>query len=65
MPTSILSFVLLELTMEEILVGIPHDFAALVVYLLLALFVGFIWYGSRGRAAPAQGTGPSESPPQL
>ncbi len=49
-----LSLVLLELTLEEIITDIPHDFAALVVYLMLALFVGFIWYGSRPKPPAAE-----------
>lgn len=39
------------LTLTEILVGIPHDFAAVVVYLMLALFLFFIWHGSRSGTA--------------
>ncbi len=46
------SLILLELTLEEVLTDIPHDFAALIVYLLLGLFVGFIWYGSRFPSKP-------------
>lgn len=37
------------LTFREVLSDIPHDAAAIFVYLLLALFVGFIWWGSRSR----------------
>ncbi len=37
------------LTMGEMLQDIPHDAGAIVVYALLLAFVGFIWYGSRGR----------------
>jgi hypothetical protein len=39
---------LLELTLREIVADVPHDFAALVTYAVLALFVAGIWYGSRG-----------------
>ncbi|MGH7573636.1 MAG: hypothetical protein ACREM1_00665 [Longimicrobiales bacterium] len=37
------------LTVREVLSNIPHDAAAIFVYLLLALFIGFIWWGSRSR----------------
>lgn len=47
-----LSLMLLKLTFQEIIADIPHDGAAIVVYLLLAAFVAGIWYGSRpGRRA--------------
>ena len=35
------------LTLREIIQNIPHDGAAVVVYVLLAIFIGFIWMGSR------------------
>jgi hypothetical protein len=38
------------LTLREIIADIPHDFAALVVYVVLGLFVFFIWVGSRPKA---------------
>ncbi len=44
-----LSLILWKLTLQEVLTDIPHDPAAFVVYLLLALFIGFIWYGSRAK----------------
>ncbi|CAN5638058.1 hypothetical protein BH23GEM7_BH23GEM7_24470 [soil metagenome] len=53
------SLILLNLTFEEIVTDIPHDAAAVVVYLLLALFVGFIWYGSRPGAAGEEDAGRS------
>lgn len=43
------------LTLTEVLVDIPHDFGALVVYLMLGLFVFFIWYGSRSGVAERHG----------
>jgi hypothetical protein len=44
------------LTLREVLADIPHDVPAMVVYVLIALFVGFIWWGSRGGdAGPAAG----------
>lgn len=46
-----LSLILLELTLHEVLADVPHDAGAIVVYLMMALFVGFIWLGrSRPRA---------------
>jgi hypothetical protein len=48
--------VLLDLTFREIITDVPHDGAAIVAYLFLALFVGAIVYGSRGRrSAPGGG----------
>lgn len=46
------SFVLLDLTFREVISGVPHDFAALLVYMLLAVFIGFIWHGSRPKSRP-------------
>ena len=49
------------LTLREVIADIPHDVPAMVVYVLIALFVGFIWWGSRGGdAGPAAG-GPTSS----
>jgi hypothetical protein len=45
-----LSFILLDLTLNEIVADIPRDGASIVVYLLIAIFVGLIWAGSRGDA---------------
>ncbi len=42
---------ILKLTLTDLAADIPHDASAFVVYLLLALFVGFIWYGSRSKSA--------------
>jgi len=36
-----------ELTLREVIGDLPHDPGAIVAYLLLALFVGFVWQGSR------------------
>lgn len=44
-----LSHILLDLSIAEILADIPHDTGAIVVYLLLAVFVGMTWAGSRNR----------------
>jgi hypothetical protein len=48
---------LLDLTLWEVVSDIPHDFAALVTYVILVLFIAGIWYGSRGRAGSDGGTG--------
>ena len=37
------------LTVREILADIPHDGPAILLYLLLALCVGFVWLAGRGR----------------
>ncbi|CAN5439331.1 hypothetical protein BH24GEM3_BH24GEM3_18710 [soil metagenome] len=57
------SLILLNLTSEEIVTDIPHDAAAVVVYLLLALFIGFIWYGSRPGSARQEDVARSQAPP--
>lgn len=48
-----LSLILLELTLQEVLADIPHDAGAVIVFLLLGAFVGFVWYGSRSGASPS------------
>lgn len=35
------------LTLRDVVQNIPHDGPAIFVYVLIALFVGFIWHGSR------------------
>jgi hypothetical protein len=35
------------LTMGEVIRGIPHDGPAIVIYLMLIAFAGFVWAGSR------------------
>lgn len=51
------------LTLREVISDIPHDGPAMIVYVLIAIFVGFIWWGSRGDAGPTAGgpTSPSGS----
>jgi hypothetical protein len=46
---------LFELTLREIVSGIPHDRGALIAYSLLTLFVGFVIIGSR-RGSDDQGS---------
>lgn len=47
------------LTFREVIQNIPHDGPAVVIYLMLALFAGFIWWGSRnsGGGTPSEGSG--------
>jgi hypothetical protein len=49
------------LTLREVLADIPHDLPAMVVYVLIALFVGFIWWGSRGGNTRTAAGGPTSS----
>ncbi len=56
------SLILLNLTLKDIVTDIPHDAAAVVVYLLLALFIGFIWYGSRPGSTQREEPARSEAP---
>jgi hypothetical protein len=51
------------LTLREILTNIPHNAAAIVVYVLLAVLVGFIWYGSRNSSAPPSSGGSTDGEP--
>lgn len=39
------------LTLDEIIRGIPHDGPAIVIYVMLLAFVGFIWMGSRRKSS--------------
>jgi hypothetical protein len=50
-----IAFVLLKLTLWEVVTDIPHDFAAIVTYTVLALFVAGIWYGSRAKGMSTAG----------
>jgi hypothetical protein len=43
--------ILLDLTVKEVLGGIPHDGGALVAYALLLVFVGLTVLGSRRKGA--------------
>lgn len=54
-----LSLIFLDLTLQEILSDIPHDAGAVIVYIMLALFAGFVVYGSRGK-----GSDPAPPPPE-
>jgi hypothetical protein len=39
------------LTVTEVIRDIPHDGPAIVIYAMLALFVGLVWAGSRKGAS--------------
>jgi hypothetical protein len=43
------------LTVGEVIRNMPHDAAAVFVYLLIGVFVYFIWKGSRSTGAPPKG----------
>jgi hypothetical protein len=45
------------LTFGDVVRDLPHDAGALVVYVLMLGFIGFIWYGSRRRSAGASRDG--------
>jgi hypothetical protein len=47
---------LFELTLREIVSGIPHDAGAVIAYTLLILFVGFVVVGSRRTGGEGQGS---------
>ena len=57
------------LTLREVIADIPHDVPAMVVYVIIALFVGFIWWGSRGKnvgsatGSPTPTSGSTHRPP--
>ncbi|MEX2572176.1 MAG: hypothetical protein WD737_12825 [Gemmatimonadota bacterium] len=60
------ALILLDLTLHEVIAGIPHDAGAIVVYVLLSLFVGLTIAGSvkkrpRGPRPPG-GQHPPEPP---
>jgi hypothetical protein len=50
------------LTFREVISGIPHDAGAILAFILIALFVGAIWLGSRSTGAPQ--LAPPDSLPQ-
>lgn len=58
-----LSFILLDLTLREIVTDIPHDVSAIIVYVLMGLLVGFVWYGGRGSAAADRPVPPPDHDP--
>jgi hypothetical protein len=43
------------LTLHELIADIPHDVTSLVVYIMVAVFLFLIWYGSRAGGGPDAG----------
>lgn len=50
-----------HLTFMGVLRGIPHDAAAVFVYLLSVVSVGWVFIAGRKKGAPTSPTGPTES----
>lgn len=48
-----LSMIVLELALREVLADLPHDAGAGIVLILLLALIGFVWHGSRGGASSA------------
>ncbi len=44
------SLALFKLTLQGVVADLPHDAAAWITYALLALFLVFLWSGTRKRA---------------
>ena len=42
-----LSLILAKLTLRDVLADIPHDFSALIVYIVLGTFIALVVLGSR------------------
>jgi hypothetical protein len=45
------AILLLQVSVGDLISGIPRDAGAIVVYFVLALFIGFVWIGSRPGAS--------------
>lgn len=45
------------LTVREILSDLPTDAGAVITFILIALFIGFIWHGSRSGSKRQDSTG--------
>ena len=43
------SVALLDVSVGQLLAEIPRDAGAIVVYVVMIVFVGLIWLGSRGK----------------
>jgi hypothetical protein len=55
------------LTIGEVIRDVPHDTGALIVYLMVAAFIAFVWLGSRtsgDRTAPRQPLDAQRGAPQ-
>jgi hypothetical protein len=51
-----------RLTLRDILADIPRDLEAILVYLMFAGIVWFIWWGSRERGGGGTGSGTAPPP---
>jgi hypothetical protein len=52
------AILLLQVGIGDLISGIPRDAGAVVVYIVLAIFIGFVWIGSRpgaSRSGPRSG----------
>ena len=60
-----LSLILLELTLREVLSDLPMDGGGFIVLVMMVVWVGFLWLGSRGGSARArpQSRDAAERPP--
>ncbi len=47
-----LMFILLDLTLRDVISDIPHDGPAFVAYGVIGLILVFIWLGSRNNERP-------------
>ena len=47
--SALISAVFFQLSFRDVVTGIPHDTASIVVYIILGLFLYGIWRGSRPR----------------
>ena len=54
---ALISAVVFQLTLRDVVTGIPHDVGAVIVYIILGLFLFGVWRGSKsGRAEVGAGT---------
>lgn len=51
-------YLVIQLSLDEVLADIPLDIEAIFVYLMLFLFLAFIWHGSlkKGHGSPSSGS---------
>lgn len=50
-----LSFIhFLDLSVQDVIANLPRDAGAVVTFTLFALFIGFIWIGSRPKTNGSQ-----------
>lgn len=46
-----------SLTLGDIIADIPRDAGAVIVFLLFAILIGVVWYGSRAEVVERYGSG--------